>query len=228
MKKYLGVLRAQLKNLFPNIKENPDANYDNCRRVVLFLFDQLKKTFEIRNYFIKKTFTGLNKGIKKLLNNEKIMDFSKVGDVSELFLADKAEISDSDVDNLQTKLSVEQKSQGNTLKTEISIRLYEIGPRVSMKLIKIEEDFLKGEVLYHGLIKKSLEDQQKTRDKIDQMQKLKIKRREEQEVNVNRKLLAKRSQKTFMEDQEEEKSDSEEKKNLEDEELIDHLENDFV
>ena len=42
--------------------------------------------FEIRNYYIKHSYTDINKNIKKIVNSNKIPDFSNLNDVSELFL----------------------------------------------------------------------------------------------------------------------------------------------
>ena len=223
LKKYLRVLNAQFKNLFPDLNVNKDADYENCRRVVLFLYNQQKGLFEVRNYYVKKTFSGMNKKIKKLLNDEKLMDFSKVNDVSDLFLANKMEVSDSDVDNLQTKLDVEQKANGEKLKTQVNVRLFEIGPRLTLELLKIEEDFLKGEVLYHSLVSKTDAEKQAQRDKITERGLLREKRRKEQEENVKRKELEKRNHEQFQSGQSEEKEkvDSEE-------EMVDKFENDFV
>ena len=210
LKKYLKILRAQFKNLFPDLASNKDANYDDCKRVVLFLYNKDKDVVELRNYYIKKTFSGMNKKIKKLLNNEKLLDFSKVSDVSEMFLANKLEVSDSDVDNLQTKLDVEQKANGEKVKTEVNVRLYEIGPRISMNLIKIQEDFLKGEVLYHSLVSRTQNEIEEQREKIIQKNALREKRRKEQDENVKRKMLEKRGNEEF-EENSEEKEEAEQK-----------------
>jgi ribosome biogenesis protein SSF1/2 len=220
LKKYLGVIKSQFKNLFPSVKNNSQSVYKNAKRVVLFTYNADKNVFELRNYHIKKSFSGMNKGIKKLLNNERLMDFSKVGDVSELFLANKAELSESDIDNLQSKIEVEKKTQGNKIKTEVSIRLQEIGPRMTLKLIKLQDDFHKGEVLYHGIVKKSEDEKDQIRKKIQEKIKLKEKRRLEQEENVKRKELAKRDHQQFLEDNKKKKGDDQ---NEEDEEEVDEI-----
>ena len=253
MKKYSGLIKSQLKHLFPDIRYNPDSEYTKCKRVVLFLMNTRDGTLEVRNYFIRKAFSGMHKKIKKLLNNEKVMDFSKVKDVSDLFLAEKVEFSDSDIDNLGTKLEVEKSANGKNIKTEVNLRLYEIGPRLSLKLVKIEEEFLKGEVLYHAFNQKSEQAILDTRKKIEDQEALRIKRRLNQEENVKRKegeKLGKRSNKKFLEDNKktegnaegekdeegegedgeevEEREAGEEDLNESDKELLARLENDFV
>jgi ribosome biogenesis protein SSF1/2 len=47
-----------------------------------------------------------------------------------------------------------------------AIRLYEIGPRMKLKLVKIEEGVCDGEVLYHDSIKKSPEELSEIRENL--------------------------------------------------------------
>lgn len=49
-------------------------------------------------------------------------------------------------------------SRGNIESGKSAIRLTELGPRLSLQLMKIEEGLLDGEVLYHDLIHKSEEE----------------------------------------------------------------------
>lgn len=46
------------------------------------------------------------------------------------------------------------------------MRLTEIGPRMKLKLIKIQEGVCDGEILYHKYIQKSPEEIQKIREKL--------------------------------------------------------------
>ena len=68
-------------------------------------------------------------------------------------------MSDSDIDHLpDTNVELQDKVLGKESKYNIKVRLYEIGPRVTLKLLKIEEGFLKGEVLHHSLVQKTKEE----------------------------------------------------------------------
>lgn len=65
-----------------------------------------------------------------------------------------------DAPESQVKVSQEIKIRHavNLKNTTSAIRLYEIGPRLKLKLIKIEEGLCDGEVLYHELIQKTPEE----------------------------------------------------------------------
>ena len=61
-------------------------NVKTFKRAVLFYYNRSINIFEIWNYYIKHSYTDINKNIKKIVNSNKIPDFSNLNDVSELFL----------------------------------------------------------------------------------------------------------------------------------------------
>lgn len=68
---------------------------------------------EIRNYYIKQAFTNINPNIKKMLNSNKIPDFSSMNDVGELFAKNYPILSDSDIDHLpDAKVDLEDRMLG--------------------------------------------------------------------------------------------------------------------
>ena len=66
----------------------------------------------------------------------------------------------------QVKLSQDVKMRGavNLKSSTSAIRLAEIGPRLKLRLVKIEEGICDGEVLYHEFLKKSPEEVQAIRE----------------------------------------------------------------
>ena len=77
-----------------------------------------------------------------MLNSNRIPDFSKMQDFSDLFVKNQVILSDSDIDQLpDNKIDVEDKLLGQKEKYKVNVRLYEIGPRISMTLQKIEDGF---------------------------------------------------------------------------------------
>lgn len=130
---------------------------------------------------------GLSRGVKKLVQ-AKIPNLSKCQDFSE-FLT-KATLSESECEDdpsshvtLPHKLS----SRGNHEKGTSAIRLYELGPRITMQLMKVEDGLLDGEVLYHELMHKSEEELLKIRKQREKKTKLKEQRKKEQEENKMKK-----------------------------------------
>lgn len=83
------------------------------------------------------------------------------------------------------------KRKGNLEDNKSAVRLYEIGPRLTMQLMKIEEGLLTGEVLYHDHIVKTEEEKESLRKMIEKKRKLKEYRKKVQEENRKRNLRAK-------------------------------------
>jgi ribosome biogenesis protein SSF1/2 len=77
--------------------------------------------------------------------------------------------------------------RGNIKKEQSAIRLYEIGPRMTLQLVKIEAGVCDGEVLHHQFVHKSLKESKLLNKRIKEKKKLKLKRKREQEENVLRK-----------------------------------------
>lgn len=72
-----------------------------------------------------------------------------------------------------------------------AIKLREIGPRLTLKLVKIEEDICNGKVLHHELVQKTDSEIMALEKKHIEKRKLKEKRRKEQEANLARKKAVK-------------------------------------
>ena len=67
------------------------------------------------------------------------------------------------------------------------ILLKELGPRLDLELVKVEEGACEGRVLFHQYVEKTIEEVKTQEELRAQKEQLKIKRRKEQEENVKRK-----------------------------------------
>lgn len=76
-----------------------------------------------------------------------------------------------------------------------AIKLTELGPRLSLRLVKVEQDMCSGKVLYHEYIQKSNADMEALEKRHQERLKLKEKRRSEQEANLLRKKEVKEQKK---------------------------------
>ncbi|PLW11540.1 hypothetical protein PCANC_11013 [Puccinia coronata f. sp. avenae] len=85
--------------------------------------------------------------------------------------------------------------RGNVKNTKKAIRLREIGPRMELGLVKIEQGLGGGDVLYHELIKKSKGEDQRIKKKIKEKEALKTQRKKQQEENVKKKTMEKEAKK---------------------------------
>ena len=110
-------------------------------------------------------------------------------DISEYILED-INASDSEgeeVGDNQITLAQKYLGKNNNTYQQRAIKLIEIGPRIEMKLIKIEKDLCGGEVVYHSYLKKTPEEIKIMNEERARKQKEKEARRRQQEINVERK-----------------------------------------
>lgn len=153
---HLKLLTTTLQNMFPSINVT-NVKLNDIRRCVLFNYNKTDGTIDFRQYNIKLKPVGLSKPVKKLAQ-EKIPDLSKYQDISE-FIENGGNLSESEAefDGPENQVEINQENLKNKLKSLSSstsaIRLSEIGPRLKIKLIKIEEGVCEGPILFHDLIK---------------------------------------------------------------------------
>jgi ribosome biogenesis protein SSF1/2 len=84
-------------------------------------------------------------------------------------------------------ISQQLRSRGNLKANQSAIRLTEIGPRMTLELVKIEDGLCDGEVLYHTYVSKTAEEITELRKRTTDKKRLKEQRKREQEANVQRK-----------------------------------------
>lgn len=78
-------------------------------------------------------------------------------------------------------------SRGNLENNKSAIRLHEIGPRLTIELIKIQNDLFTGEVLYHNTIVKTEEEIAALKKAREEKKRLKELRKKIQSENVAKK-----------------------------------------
>ncbi|PYH28896.1 Brix domain-containing protein [Aspergillus vadensis CBS 113365] len=72
-----------------------------------------------------------------------------------------------------------------------AVKLVELGPRMKLRLLKVEEGLCEGRVMWHDFIKKSEEEVTKLDKNWDQKKKEKEQRKKEQKANIEKKKQAK-------------------------------------
>lgn len=92
-----------------------------------------------------------------------------------------------DDENNEIVLPQTLKSRGNIENNKSAIRLYEIGPRMTIELIKIQNELFAGEVLYHNSIVKTEEEIAEMKRARDEKKRLKDLRKKAQNENVAKK-----------------------------------------
>ncbi|XP_050466884.1 protein Peter pan [Cataglyphis hispanica] len=190
----LKLIASTFQNMFPTINLTT-INLSTIRRCVCLNYNTTSKTIDFRHYAIKVVPTGLSRGVKKLVQ-AKIPNLSKCQDISD-FLT-KPTMSESEAEDDETShvtLSQKLSSRGNHANSKSAIRLYELGPRITLQLIKVENGLLNGEILFHEFIHKTEEEKLAIKKKREKKQKLKEKRKRIQEENKRKKEIQKEEHK---------------------------------
>ncbi|OWB50102.1 hypothetical protein B5S27_g1649 [[Candida] boidinii] len=218
------LLVTMFQQMFPPVSPQ-HTKVDTIRRVLMLNKDKDTGIIELRHYFIDTKLVDVSKNVKRLINvkrhvNKKLPNLAKVKDVADVILdpyANAGFTSDSEVED-DAIVEVQEKSdyltrpknaksaasgangaasseQEEQTRRKKAVKLTEVGPRMRLELIKIEEGVCEGKVLYHSYIKKT----QKEINKLDQQHAVKRKEREnrkkEQEFNVQKKKEKKEAKK---------------------------------
>jgi ribosome biogenesis protein SSF1/2 len=212
----LKMVMVTIQSMFPPI--NPGTvKLATCRRVLLVHFNRDSGRIEVRHYVIRAVPVGVSRGLKKLLTapNKRVPDLRNLEDVSEYLVngghagggLSSAAPSDSEAEGLggaaggrdpavgRVTLPQDYAGVGNQKAQTSSIKLSEIGPRLSLKLVKIEADLCDGEVLFHSFVRKSEAEAEELRARAGERAALKEQRRQQQEANVARKQAEREAKK---------------------------------
>ena len=96
--------------------------------------------------------------------------------------------SESEIDDLPgSKVTLPEDYQDKKKDTQVAIRLHELGPRLQLRLIKIQEGFCRGNVVFHAHQTKTAKEVKQQLDSLKSQRELKAKRKATQEENVRKK-----------------------------------------
>jgi ribosome biogenesis protein SSF1/2 len=205
---HIKLMRITFQNMFPAINV-ATVKLKECHRVVLFHLmaeeqSQSERTgggavvqrVEMRQYAIKATPVGVNSKVRRLIQS-KIPNLSKVQDIADyiagntLTSVDAASDSEPEDASAVVELAQSYAGKGNKSRGMSSLKLVELGPRLSLELIKVEQGLGEGTVMYHAHITKTPEEAKAIQAKAENKIRLKEQRRQEQEQNVERKRKVK-------------------------------------
>uniref|UniRef100_A0A915K3M1 Brix domain-containing protein n=1 Tax=Romanomermis culicivorax TaxID=13658 RepID=A0A915K3M1_ROMCU len=184
--RHIKLMESTFQNMFPSINVN-SVKLGDIKRCLLLNYDTESDTIEFRHYAIKLAPSGVSSSIKKLMK-KKVPDMGKYSDISDFFLK-PVHSSDSEYEGPPGENEVELPENVKTkaVTSKVGIKLTEIGPRMKLQLIKLQDGFCGGEVLYHKFIHKSAAQKEAARKTKLAKDRLREKRRKEQEENVKRK-----------------------------------------
>jgi ribosome biogenesis protein SSF1/2 len=231
--KHVKLLVSVFQGLFPPIHVQT-MHLSQARRIVLLSYNEETQTIDWRHYLISIRPVGVSRRVRRVIEgstahrtaasiSKKIPNLSSTNDISEYLLgeqggfetdASSASEADSDVEeggksSNHVQLPDSYIGRGNVRDSQRAIRLLELGPRMELRCVKIEEGIpgagkdAKGasssggnDVLWHDYVKKSSAETGKQRQIILERERERKKRRDEQEKNVQRKKEEKAMAKT--------------------------------
>mmetsp|Transcript_49380 Transcript_49380/g.55888 ORF Transcript_49380/g.55888 Transcript_49380/m.55888 type:complete len:441 (-) Transcript_49380:45-1367(-) len=212
----IKLMRITFQNMFPAINV-ANVKLKDCRRVVLFHLveeedsqnqksssvsgdetPQVQQRIEIRQYAIKASPVGIDRKVRRLIQS-KIPNLNKVQDIADYIVGnsnattsvDAASDSEpEDASNAVVELAQNYIGRGNKGQGKSALKLVELGPRLSLELIKVEQGLGDGNVMFHAHVKKTPEEAKEIQDKAERKVNIKIQRKQVQERNVERKRKA--------------------------------------
>jgi ribosome biogenesis protein SSF1/2 len=187
----LQVTSTTLQHLFPSINA-ATVRLKECQRVVLFARDPQTGVIEMRHFVIRARPAGVSREVKKVLKPKHLPDLGGLEDVSQWLEGDAASgyaTSDSEWEAEENEVHLPQAlhGRGNRAAHQSVIKLSEVGPRLSLGLLRVETGVFGGEILFHSLVSKTAAEAEALKRVHVERDALKKMRRAEQEANVARK-----------------------------------------
>ncbi|VDN05425.1 unnamed protein product [Thelazia callipaeda] len=197
--RHLQLAQSLFQNMFPTVNVDT-VDLSTIRRCVMINYSAVEDAIYLRHYAIKAVPAGLSKSVKKLIQS-KVPDLSKYKNIEDYFL-NPGQLSESEYEfeQKEVKLPQDLSTRGCSKGQKTSIRLYELGPRLTLQLTKIEEGIDEGEVLYHSYITKSKEELLQLRNDLPVRRKLKKRMQIKNELRVIHRLKSFSEQKAKLEE----------------------------
>ncbi|XP_061158592.1 suppressor of SWI4 1 homolog [Syngnathus typhle] len=193
---HIKLMATMFQNMFPSINVHK-VSLNTIKRCVLLNYNQETQEIEFRHYSLKVVPVGMSRGVKKLMQ-EKFPNMCKFEDISELMIKG-ANLSESeaeqDGEHNITELPQVYSGRGNMASEQSAIRLTEIGPRMTLQLVKIQDGMAEGNIMYHSTISKTEEEILEILQRKEDKMKAREARRKKQEKNVAQKKLQKEEHK---------------------------------
>ncbi|CAM6111372.1 unnamed protein product [Calypogeia fissa] len=190
----LKLIQIMFQNMFPVINVHT-VKLATCQRILLLNYDKNTKCIDFRHYSISAQPVGASRNIRKLVQRKALPDLSGLGDVSE-FVTKSGYGSESEVEDETSKVELaDEYGKGNHAAHQSSVKLHEVGPRMTLQLVKVEEGLCSGGVMFHEYVKKTPEEIAQLRALVEKREALRKQRKAEQEANVKKKELEKKSRK---------------------------------
>ena len=188
---HLPLLTTTFRAMFPAVNITA-VKLSQVRRVMLMHHDAASGTITWRHYGVRLVPRGLSKAVRRI-RRKRLPDLGRYHDLSQFVLRSgqmsDSGLSDGDEDgpHNEVELHTDLGRGGNVAGGRSSVRLTEIGPRLTLQLIKVEEGVNDGEVLFHRWEERSEEERLEMAARHRHRIASRAKRRREQAQRVERK-----------------------------------------
>ncbi|KAF9606158.1 hypothetical protein IFM89_023251 [Coptis chinensis] len=145
---HLKLTTIMFQNIFPAIDINT-VKLSSCQRIVLLNYNKDTKLIDFRHYSIRLQPVGVSRRLRKIVQNHKVPDLRTLKDVSD-FVTSAGYGSESEADEEAATVSLTSDlGRVNRAATKSAVKLQEIGPRMTLQLVKIEEGLCSGGVIFN-------------------------------------------------------------------------------
>ncbi|KAL4451376.1 hypothetical protein ABPG77_009448 [Micractinium sp. CCAP 211/92] len=183
---HMKLAGVTFQNLFPAINVQT-TRLSSCQRVLLLDYNKQSRRISMRHYSIAVAPSGVSKNLKHLLARKDLPDMGRMADVAE-FLTRSGYGSESEGEEAeQSRVELPAEAGARPGARQSRVRLYEVGPRLELEVVKVEEGLCEGRVLFHKYQQRSAQEQAAQQAEWDAKEALREQRRKQQEENVRRK-----------------------------------------
>ncbi|KAK6120198.1 hypothetical protein DH2020_046104 [Rehmannia glutinosa] len=143
---HLKLTTIMFQNIFPAIDINT-VKVSSCQRIVLLNYNKDTKLIDFRHYSIRLQPVGVSRRIRKFVQNHQAISVGLVTIISHGPLAGYG--SESEVDDEAATVSLPMDiGRVNRASNKSAVKLQEVGPRMTLQLMKIEEGLCTGGVIF--------------------------------------------------------------------------------
>ncbi|KAJ1397671.1 Brix domain [Sesbania bispinosa] len=144
---HLQLTTNMFQNIFPTI-DVKTVKLSSCQRIVLLNYNKETKLIDFRHYSIRLQPVGVSRRIRKLVQSHQVPDLKNLQDVSD-FVTKAGYGSESEADEEAATVTLSSNlGRVNRASTKSAVKLQEIGPRMTLQLVKVEKGLCSGEVLF--------------------------------------------------------------------------------
>lgn len=191
-----ALLTSTFQNILPTIHVDAATSLSGVRRVLLLNRVPETGEIELRHYVVVTRVVGTTRAIKKLnaasRGQRAVPDLRSMQNVAQFLSEPSASDSEAEDEVIQPPSTegISEPTVSAAFKVKKAVRLIEVGPRINMSLLKVEEGLCAGKTLFHSIEQKSSKEAQQLDEKHRQKDAERAKRRKQQEENVRLKREA--------------------------------------